>query len=76
MDIVKTKRLENKVNEVKVFGRSLTFLGNKAGIVSVPNGKNYNVVITSNLEKIPAEDYVFPSMVSHQTAYELYEDLR
>ena len=76
MDIVDYKSLEKKVNEVEVFGKSLTFIGNKAGIVSVPNRKNYNVVIIDDFKEISEENYVFPKMVNHQTAYELYGDLR
>jgi hypothetical protein len=76
MDIVKTKGLENKVNEVEVLGVRSTFHGNIAGVISVSNRKESNVVITSNLEGIKAEDYVFPMMVDYAKANKLYETLK
>ena len=75
MRIMENKKLEEKVHPVEVFGKSLTFIGNKAGIVSVPNRKNYNVVITDDFKEIREENYVFPIMVNYQTAYELYGGL-
>lgn len=74
MNIVKNKRLEKEVNKVEVFGVRSTFSGNIAGIIL--SEKKSNVVITNDLEKIPAEDYVFPIMVDREKSEELYDKLR
>ena len=74
MNIVKNKRLEKEVNEVEVFGVKSTFHGDIAGIIL--SEKKSNVVITNDLEKIPAEDYVFPIMVDREKSEELYDKLR
>ncbi|MCH8945410.1 MAG: hypothetical protein IIA85_00610 [Nanoarchaeota archaeon] len=74
MNIVKNKRLEKEFNEVEVFGVRSTFSGNIAGIIL--SEKKSNVVITNDLEKIPAEDYVFPIMVDREKSEELYDKLR
>ena len=76
MEIVENKILEEKVNQVEVFGVKSTFYGDIAGVISNENKRNFNVVIAYNLERMNPEDYIFPIMVNRETAEGLYDKLR
>ena len=76
MEIVKTKGLEEEIHEVEVLGVKSTFYGGIAGFISNQNGRGFNVLIASKLEKMNHETYVFPIMVPIERAKKLYDRLK